>query len=59
LLTASDITCAPSPYVNLKRIWTQNYREDLVLAITDAERVKKPKLPDKRLLKRTGKKRVK
>ena len=59
LLTASHITCTPSAYVNLKRIETQNYREDLVLAITDAEHVKKPKLPDKRLLKRTGKKTVK
>jgi hypothetical protein len=33
--------------------------EGLILAVTDAEHVKKPKLPNKRLLKRTGKKRVK
>ena len=53
-----NIKCVPSIYTSLKRIETQNCNEDLILALTDAERVKKPKLPNKRLLRRAGKKRL-
>jgi hypothetical protein len=42
--------------INFKRHEHDKVHEGYVLAVTNAERVKKPKLPKKRLLKKTQKK---